>query len=579
LKKTAPRNRQSIWKRAKRTLSENDRPILSRLIGLETEYAILHRKPSDDAIVQTIAFDFDRFATELELEIPIAKSFRNPHRVFLANGGCVSLEHGMSLEMRDVLIESATPECKSPRDLLTYQIALERIVSNAIHRAFVKNDPQLLKGSADSKGQTYGQHESYEMRIATGKWLLAWRMGLVAMFPLVVTYRFLAGFWFLVIWMMGQATSQAGILKRILLRQPQTPRSHSAKRFWGVHPRWIGLCALGLRCMHAPLAAALWLNMRCFALIPHRRHLASYFASRCIVDGAGYLDSENRYWVSVRAALVNSIIGFGSYRNERPIFRCDSWLRGLCTGPVWTLGNYGQLFRARQRVEIAMGDSGLCQQSQYVRLGATALVLDMVEKSVPHVPSLRNVVHATSRFARDWMLLTTVVDRKNKQWSALDIQHAFTAAVRGFLQTQPNVPVEAWRILDQWQTTLNQLRPTDDESHLPRAMLGRIDWLSKLWILHQMKGETNWQVRKKIDLRYHEISEDGYHRRLHRMLELAPLLEESDIEKATRTPPSGTPATQRGYIVREFAGDECELKIDWEHAEFQVEEFRKKVYF
>lgn len=563
-------------------------------MGLETEYVVLYRspagsnsavgKPGEDPTPSTLSdvkFDFEKFAKCLLQELPLAKSFRTPYRVFLANGGCVSLEHGLSLNLRDVLVESATPECKSPKELLTYQLALERILSRSIHKTFGQYDAQLLKGSADSNGNTYGQHESYELRIASNGWLLGWRLGLVCMLPLIVSYRLLAGIWFIMIWLMSQMTDPWIAMKRSLFRDPEhfSASPSRAPSFWGVHPRWLGTCACGLRVLHLPLAASLWLNIRCFALIPHRRHLTAFFASRSIVDGAGYLDKRNRFWVSVRSALVNSVIGFGSYRNERPIFRCDGLLRGLCTGPVWTLGNYAQLFRRRQRIEIAIGDSGLCEQSQYVRLGATALVLDLVERSNPNVPRLRNVVEATTRFAKDWMLLTSVPDRKQMQWTALDIQHAYASEVRNFLQKHPNVPIEAWRILDQWQTTLNQLRPTDDESNLPRTMLGRIDWLSKLWILHQMKSETSWQARKKVDLRYHEISNEGYHYRLHRMLELAPLLDERELLRAARIPPADTPATHRGYIVREFSDDECDLRVDWTRAEFLIEGQRNRVFF
>ena len=548
-------------------------------MGLETEYVVLYRTPGET--VDQVKFDFDRFSKCLSQELPIAKSFRNPYRVFLANGGCVSLEHGLSMNLRDVLVETASPECKSPKELLTYQIAMERILSRSIHKAFSNYDAQLLKGSADSRGNTYGQHESYELQIASKGWLAGWRMGLVCMLPLLVSYRLLAGIWFLLIWLMSQLTIPWIAVKRRWLRSsdPPEPQSLEARSFWGVHPRWLGLCAMGLRILHLPLVAALWLNIRFFALIPHRRNLSAFFASRSIVDGAGYLDKRNRFWVSVRSALVNSVIGFGSYRNERPIFRCDGLLRGLCTGPVWTLGNYFQLFRQRQRIEIAIGDSGLCQQSQYVRLGSTALVLDLIEQGNAKLPRLKNVIEATTRFAKDWMLLSHVPGKSNIQWTALDIQHAYASEVRNFLQTHPNVPMEAWRILDQWQTTLNQLRPTEDESNLPRTMLGRIDWLSKLWILHQMKGETSWQARKKVDLRYHEISSEGYHYRLHQMLELAPVLDDREISRAARTPPTDTPATQRGYIVREFSDDQNDLQVSWTHADFQLEGQRNRVYF
>jgi len=552
-------------------------------MGVETEYAIRCRQ---NATISGAVLDFDRLTTSLGYKTPFAPSFRNPYRLFLANGGCISLETGASSSLKHAMLESATPECHSPRELLCYQLAMEKLLSEVVSSTFVEQDAHLLKGSADAHGHTYGQHESYEMRIAKGPQLIGWRLGLISMLPVVIAYRILATIWFLFIWLLSQSFALLFKSARIF-RKPthefdsparSTPKAKES-RLSLMHPRWVWLCACGLRVLHLPIALLLWCNIVCFALRSQRKHLSAFLASRCIVDGAGYLDKENRFWVSARASTVNCGVGFGSYGRSCPLFRCDSWLRGLCVGPFWTLGNYFSLFSDRQRVELAIGDSGMCEQSQYVRIGSTALVLDLVEKLTPKVPHLRNPIDAIGRFSRDWMLLTSVPDRSGRQWTSLDIQHAYAAAVRKMLQSKSNVPIEAWKILDQWQSTLNQLQPTDDEANLPRTMLGRIDWLSKLWLLHQTNAGATWQARKKIDLRYHELSGSGYHRRLNETLELAPILDPFDVSRAMRTPPMGSPATQRGYLIREFSDPECNLHVDWTHAEFTFEGKNRRITF
>ena len=552
-------------------------------MGVETEYAI---RCKQNATTSGAVLDFDRLMTSLGYETPIVPSFRNPYRLFLANGGCASLETGSSPSLKHAMLESATPECHSPRELLCYQIAMEKLLSEVVSSTFVEQDAHLLKGSADAHGHTYGQHESYEMQIAKGANLIGWRIGLLLMLPTLVAYRIVAAIWFMLIGLAGLAVGAMQKMANYFhkpTRTQQCPEGsmHTWKgmRLRLLPPRWVSFCAFGLRLFHAPIAWMLWANIFCFALRPHRRHLSAFLASRCIVDGAGYLDSENRFWVSARASTVNAIVGFGSYGNSCPLLRCDSWLRGLCVGPLWTLGDYVKLFGAIQRVEIAIGDSGMCEQSQYVRLGATALVLDLIENSNSKVPRLKNPIEAIGRFARDWMLLSSVSDFSGRQWNAMDIQHAYAASVRHMLQSKTNVPIEAWKILDQWQTTLNQLHPTDDEANLPRAMLGRIDWLSKLWLLHQTDKNATWQARKKIDLRYHELSSGGYHRRLNETLDLAPILDPMDVSRSRRTPPSGSPATQRGYLIREFSAPECNLHVDWTHAQFVFEGKKRRIDF
>ncbi len=553
-------------------------------MGVETEYAIRCKQNATSA---GAALNFDRLAASLACTTPIAPSFRNPYRLFLANGGCISLETGASPSMAHAMLESATPECHSPRELLGYQISMEKILSEVVSSTFAEQDAHLLKGSSDAHGHTYGQHESYEMSIAKGPMLICWRLGLLLMLPALISYRFLAALCFILIWLASEVINLIGrsarSIRKFVFRMDVSKQNGHVKsknmHSSTIAPCWVSLFAAGLRILHWPLAIMLWMNIYCFALRPQRRYLSAFLASRCIVDGAGYLDKENRFWVSARASTINSVIGFGSYGRSCPLFRCDSWLRGLCVGPLWSLGNYVQLFGTRQRVEIAIGDSGMCEQSQYVRLGSTALVLDLVERVIPTVPLLKNPIEAIGRFARDWMLLTSVPDRTQRQWTSLDIQHAYAAAVRQMLQSKSSVPIEAWKILDQWQSTLNQLHPSDDESNLPRTMLGRIDWLSKLWLLHQTNKDATWQARKKIDLRYHELSSKGYHRRLNETLELAPILDPFEISRSKRTPPVGSPAAQRGYLIREFAGPECNLHVDWTHAEFVFEGKKRRVQF
>ena len=76
------------------------------------------------------------------------------------------------------------------------------------------------------------------------------------------------------------------------------------------------------------------------------------------------------------------------------------------------------------------------------------------------------------------------------------------------------------------------------------------------------------EARKKIDLRYHELSANGYHQRL----AAAGLVEtpggqswlnEAALERAMRTPPPDSPATMRGHFIREFADGEETLRVNW----------------
>jgi len=111
------------------------------------------------------------------------------------------------------------------------------------------------------------------------------------------------------------------------------------------------------------------------------------------------------------------------------------------------------------------------------------------------------------------------------------------------------------------------------------VLVGRIDWLSKLWLLHQMESDTAWAIKKKIDIRYHELSDQGYHRQLANYLQLSPIVNDGEIERARRAPPSDSPARRRGNLIREMSEGASELRVDWRSASYDLEGVHYHVHF
>ncbi len=68
---------------------------------------------------------------------------------------------------------------------------------------------------------------------------------------------------------------------------------------------------------------------------------------------------------------------------------------------------------------------------------------------------------------------------------------------------------------------------------------GRVDWLSKKWLMDQVALDASWSVRKKVDLRYHELSSEGYLYKLQDALQIHSSLDETLVERAIRNPPMG----------------------------------------
>lgn len=519
--------------------------------------------------------EFSNILRAVQTRLPIAPS-NNALRWFLSNGSSVSLEMGGSADLSKALIEIATPETRSPRQVVCYQLANEKLLQAALASNHPADQWSLIKSNSDAYGHTLGQHESYDMRIAQGPWLIAWWGGLVLLLMPLLFYRALASLWLgLMLLLSICIRTIQGVRAKAKTPQPKLEDLQSADCLLGfpMAPwQWI-LAASGLRRLHSPIVWLFGLLLNAVALRPHRKKASAFLASRCLLDGAGHLDSDARFWVSARAAVVDKQIGFGSYNQHRPIFRCDALLRKLLAGPYWSLNQYASLFKPKQRIEIAIGDSGLCQQSQWLRLGATALVLDWVEQTdEPNVIQLKSVTEATREFARDWMLVRSVPDRLGNDFRAREISRVYLRSLKSWLEKRPDVPREAWEIIELWQMTLNQIDTIPkNQGQPPMLLVGRIDWISKLWLIQQLDKNTDWSVKKKIDIRYHELSDQGYYQQLLDKLQLPPLISDREIDRAMRVPPLDSPAWRRGNLIRELSDAQSNLVIGWESASYELE--------
>ena len=97
----------------------------------------------------------------------------------------------------------------------------------------------------------------------------------------------------------------------------------------------------------------------------------------------------------------------------------------------------------------------------------------------------------------------------------------------------------------------------------PERLLGVVDWVTKKALLDQAGPRTSWSARKKIDIRYHELSADGYFELLRRHGGAPSLVSQEEIERAVRSAPSDSPATTRGHYIREFTRGSEPIAVNW----------------
>ncbi|QDV10585.1 Pup deamidase/depupylase [Rosistilla oblonga] len=533
--------------------------LLRRHIGLETEYATVVQTPADQEHPPSRREVYDAVCKSLTQSVPTAKARFDDCRLFLATGGAISLESCFDwMDQPGGLIEGATPECSSPRNLLVCQRAQDRLFADAVAECDLPASVCLLKNSRDAEDHVYGCQENYSADVASGPMLWAYRAGILMLIPMYMLYVAIClTLTFLGVSLLVSLKSVGAIVRG------RRPCLESLLDI----PNWCIRAAAGLlRIVHAPLTCLLWLVARFTAFRQQRQGLTPFLISRTILCGTGHLNARGKFSLSGKAAAINSMVGMGGYLNERPIYVFGHWLQTMCSESIISPRCLLELLGRRQRLQIGLADSNVADAAEYLKVGATSLVLDMIEAGYAKgLPKLKKPLEALQQIASDWSLIARVATNSGPM-TALEIQQAYLHRCRQFVfDSEEPANSEAWDILELWEQMLDaagQIRelPVDYE-----PSLAKIDWASKKWLIDQMGSDASLASRKKVDLRYHELSPNGYYHRLTGAVPCCSIVEVDEISSAMRMPPKDTPASRRGNLIREFAGSETAISASWSH--------------
>lgn len=542
----------------------NNPDVFQRLVGLETEYALYAPAPAGGPRRNRHAIYSDLVAA-LRTKIPCARARNMKEGVFHAAGGAVWFETERPAQGGG-LIEGSTPECRSPRQLLIWQRAQDEMLAEAAEAAF-GGTVRLLKNDRDAQGNIYGAQENYEATLATGWRLAVWRAALVLLLPL-------AALTWLMLWVIDVGVTCYALLATVvyLTAERFLPRPEWLSRLlFGCSvkelaaetptgPAWLeAMLSVVARVLTAPLAVALFAVLWLTAFVRIRRELTPLLLTRPIIAGSGMLDEDGHFLLSDKATGMNCLTGFGGLLGDRPIYCLGHFFKAVYADAWLAPQQYLRLFGRRQRLQIAVGDSNLAEAAEYLRVGTTLLVLDVIEAGeMPSLPVVCRPIRALRAVCSDPTLNVRITLGGGSQATALEIQRFYLEACRQFLDRRPDAPSEARDVLRRWEVALDALA---DE---PQALVGSLDWVTKRFVLDKSARTASWEARKKIDLRYHELSPQGYFQRLRATGIVSELVEQHEIDHARRNPPAGTPAAVRGRYIREFADGDDTFAANWQ---------------
>jgi proteasome accessory factor A len=542
-------------------------------MGLETEYAIRYR-PAAGAGRPTDHQLFSLVAAALADRLPTAVAASDKIGLFLATGGAVWFERARFANQAG-LVEGSTPECRGPRQLLICQRAQDRLLAEATHQAGSAGDFTLLKNCRDGRGQSYGAQENYEVVLARGWRLALWRAAWTVCYPFALAYMIAVILALLVLILALLlvnlvVATPVYFLVWAVTRADKTGRRRLRERLFGRFwvswrdedmpwPPWVEEILFPF--LQVALSPVLLLISGVLSFTDQartQRRLVPFLASRAVLGGSGWLDERGNFHVTEKAETRRTVALEIVPDASRPVFAVGHYLKLLLP----RRGRWRELMAGRQRLQISLGDSNLCEEAEYLRIATTALVLDVIEAgALAPTPALRQPLRAIRRISRDPGLRTAVALRGGGAMTALQLQRWYLDACRRFVDAAAEPPPEAHDVLRRWADVLDRLE-TDR-----RSLVGRLDWVTKEYLLATAGAGLPWAARKKLDLRYHELSPAGYHRRLAAAGRAAALVSEQEVEQAMRVPPPSSPARHRARYIREFSGTNTVLKVGWRFLE------------
>jgi len=209
-----------------------------------------------------------------------------------------------------------------------------------------------------------------------------------------------------------------------------------------------------------------------------------------------------------------------------------------------------------RRFHVIVGDSNMSEWATAMKLGTTALVLELIEGGKAPQLEIAQPIDAAKSISRDQNYDWIIELRDGRKISAIDVQRLYLRAAQ---KIGHNDEERGW-ILREWESVLNDL---ERDVMLCRD---RVDWAAKKFLLNELQGEEKLQWSdpwlQAIDLEYHNIDlERGLYYELLRQGSIRRVVNEDEIRRAIFSPPETTRAFFRGRAVARFT-DQIE-SIQW----------------
>ncbi len=267
-----------------------------------------------------------------------------------------------------------------------------------------------------------------------------------------------------------------------------------------------------------------------------------FLVTRQIYTGAGNF-VKNKYHMSQRARFMCYEIGDTTYN------------RGMISFKDEPLSNRDKY----RRVHIISGDTNMSEYTTYLKLGTTALVLDMIEGGyLKDIPSIKNPIAELRGISKNLDVNKPILLDNCKRTTPIEVQRLYCdLAEKFYFREMSSKDPETLDILDKWNYILDSLAKGDFDS-----LSNKIDWVIKKnlldFLIEKMGltlGSSDPEIINKIkdlDMGYHYIDDDGFYNILKKRHKVMRIVSDEEIMFASENPPQNTRAKLRGDLVRRY---------------------------
>ncbi|MFI5659475.1 Pup--protein ligase [Streptomyces sp. NPDC051684] len=219
-----------------------------------------------------------------------------------------------------------------------------------------------------------------------------------------------------------------------------------------------------------------------------------------------------------------------------------------------------------RRLHVIVGDSNMSETTMLLKVGATDLVLRMIEAgTVMRDLTLENPIRAIREVSHDITGRRKVRLASGREASALEVQREYYEKAVDFCERRGIRSGTVEQVLELWGRTLDAI-----ETENLDLVGNEIDWVMKYKLIERYRAKHNMTMSHprvaQIDLAYHDIHRQrGLYYLLEKKGQAKRICNDLKIFEGKSVPPQTTRARLRGDFIRRAQEQRRDFTVDWVH--------------